>query len=422
MIYTLELDGAEILIDLGDPAVSQPPFASGEAVLWPRDPEHGARFVAAVVRWLGESDPPLGNGHPGPWKLRYSLMSATPAWSVYKLLLVDEQGEADLILRTHSDGKRVELLKREGDNHSELARLLALALRDGPEVDAWIPRSTALRGSDGLLSVRWCGTGILGVAETADGFSVRRWKDLRGQPEVVVSAPGRPRQLLPDPTCTRAVLAIDYPRQPDTYDTADPTEIALIDLAEQTLSILSGRDETWSLQEAAWSPDGSQVALTTLHRALSPPFPGVTRVYAARTGQAIATSEPEWDAMPWRWDDQGLILRADPFNRGDDRPAWYRWAITEPATPSPAPTLTSPDGTQTLELTTIEGIDPYLARWVGPHHVLWVGDTAQVRDLTDASDRPLHVLGGVVGMDIDGAGSRIALLTEKGVRWASTTR
>ena len=126
--------------------------------------------------------------------------------------------------------------------------------------------------------------------------------------------------------------------------------------------------------------------------------------------------------MPWRWDEQGILLRADPFNRSDGDPAWYRWPAPLTASPAEPPVLEAPDGSATLQADTIAGMDPYLARWVGPHHVLWVGEGAMVRDLSAGSDRPLHVLGGVTGLDIDTANSRIALVTETEVRWAPTTR
>jgi hypothetical protein len=419
--YTLSLDGAEIVLELDDPKVKQPPFAHGEAVLRARDPENGARFVAAVVRWLGEADPPVGNGHPGPWNLRYSLMTETPRWSVYKMVLEDETGQADLILRTRTEHPSVEILKREDTSEEDLARLLAVVLRDGPDIDAWIPRSTALRGSEGLTTVAWCGDGLVGLARTEGGFSMRRWTDLRGQPEVVFSATGRPRQLLPNPTCTRAAVAVDYPSDPEAYNSADPTEIAWVDLTTKAVSILSGRDETWSLQDAQWSPDGVHLALTTVHQALTPPFPSVTRVYEVG-GDDRYTGDPSWDAVPWAWTDDGLLLRTDPFNRREDQPSWYRWSLTSVATASKPPPLTSPDSTTTLNASHLEGFDPFLARWIGPHHVLWVDSEAQVRDLSDGSDRPLHTLGGVQALAIDATGSRVALLTDVGVRWASTTK
>jgi hypothetical protein len=348
-------------------------------------------------------------------------MTETPRWSVYKFILEDDQGQADLILRTHTEGARVEILKREEASEESLARLLAVVLRDGPDVDAWIPRSTALRGSAGLSTVAWCGDGLVGLGPTANGFTMYRWTDLRGQPTEVFSAPGRPRQLLPDPTCTKAAVAIDYPSDPDAFDSADPTEIAWVDFTTEQVSVLSGKDETWSLQDALWSPDGTHLALTTVHQALTPPFPGITRVFEVQ-GDARYTGDPDWDAVPWRWTDDALILRADPFNGDEAKPSWYRWSLTSPANASEPPALRSPDATTTLDASHLPGFDPFLARWIGPHHVLWVEGEALVRDLSDLSDRPLHTLGGVQGLSLDASGSRVALLTDAGVRWASTTR
>jgi len=419
--FTLTLDGADVLVDISDPDVNRPPIVSGTAVVEARDPEHGARFVEAAVKFLGEPDPPLGNGHPGPFQIRYAQMSATSVWAVYKLIFEDSDGKAVLMLRTFADGSRAEILKEEGGDNESLARLLAVALRDGADVDAWIPTSTAVRGSEGLSAVQWCGEGIVGVGKSDTGFAVKYWSDLRAQPAELATGPGRPRMLLADPTCTRVALAVDYPTDPDGYDSADPTEILIVDIANKSFEAISGQDETWTLQDAAWSPDGRRVALTTIHKAGAAPFPGVTRVYDAATGEVVATAEPEWDALPWRWEDQ-LLLRTDPFNRRANQAEWYAWSIEAPAEAATAPALLSPDGEHTLNPGRLEGADPYLTRWVGPHHVLLVGDGVRVRDVSDDSDRPFHTLGGVSGVSVDRDGTRVALLTRTGVRWAPTRR
>ncbi len=420
-IFTFILDEARVSLTLSAPDIEKPPMISGPAILESHDPEHGARFVAALVQWLGEPDPPLGNAHPGPWRLRYALLSEAPTWTVYKLLFKDADGQAELLLRTYKDSDRAEILRKEGGDSSEVARLAAVALRDGPEVGAWIPSSTALRGSEHLVSARWCGDGLIAVAKIDGGHSLRLWKDLRGQPEEISTGEGRPGILLPDPTCARAALAVDYPADPEAYDSADPTEILVVDLATGKTQTLSSREETWTLQEAAWSPDGGRVALTTIYRQGEAPFPGVTRVYDAVNGEVLATADPEWDALPWRWGET-LMLRTDPFNRRSGQPSWYRWSIDTPATPSEPPVLTSPDHTQTLDQRNVNGADPYLVQWVGPHHALLVSDAAVVKDLSDGKTQPFHTLGGVRGLAVDDDGSRIALLTRTGIRWAATPK
>ena len=417
--YNLNLDGAEVLLEIGDPEVNQPPIVSGTGVFEAMSPEHGAAFVATVVKWLGEHDPPLGNGHPGPWKFKYARMSATSEWAVYKILLTDADGQGVLLLRTFAGGAKVEILKKDGEDHTALARMLAVTLRDGPAVGAWIPTSTSLRGSDQMAAAQWCGEGLIGVGRTPTGFALSQWKDLRGQPTQIGAGDGQPGQLLADPTCRHVALAVRYPADPEVYDSADPTEIVVFDLESGAFRVVSGRDETWSLQDAAWSPDGEQLALTAIHQVGTAPFPAVTRVYEAASGKVIATGDPAWDAVPWAWQDS-VILRADPFNREPGQPAWYAWDLVEPATGIAPPTLTSPDGTQTLTAERAEGSDPYLMSWVGPHHILAVGETIAVHDLSNDRSQPFHTLGGVQGISIDARGERIALITRAGVRWAPT--
>jgi hypothetical protein len=339
---TLRAGGGQMVLVLSG-ASANGSMGFGSAVLEPPvDREAGAKFLAAVTRWLGTEVPPPAEpgGEHRALGLDYAELGEDEGWQAYKLFLAAGKHSAEIYLNLSEDGRHGTLVENDEDYRDDLVAILAAALRDGfpprrtvandPLLESDLPLVRTLRPvADARRVVRgsWLSEGYLGERSLRGKRSeLLLWTALDQPPRRVATLDGRVTQMQSAPDGRRCAISLVFPEHEEWHSLAAPGLIGIWDPATGRMLELVRTPATPYLY-LVWSPDGRWLAAAFSTAGDATEF---THVFDTRTAALVATADGALDAYPIQWTDAGLLLRGD-FDDATSRYGYYRWQPTRGA-------------------------------------------------------------------------------------------